>query len=163
MSVLVGTDQLHTDLAIFRDVARHSDERGWLCELFRVDMTPLPAMPMAYVSATLPGVVRGPHEHREQTDCFYFLGPSIFRLHLWENRPGRDKRTQVVEVGAHHPMQVFIPPGVVHAYQNIGNEVGLVLNFPDKLYGGWLRSAAVDEIRHENDLRTTFQVNYLNT
>ena len=41
---------------------------------------------MTYVSQTLPGVTRGPHEHVDQTDGFAFMGPSDFKLVLWDTR-----------------------------------------------------------------------------
>ncbi len=57
---------------------RFRDERGWLVELFRDDELGATNRPvMAYVSMTLPGVARGPHEHREQADRFGFLGPRV--------------------------------------------------------------------------------------
>ncbi|MBU0985333.1 MAG: dTDP-4-dehydrorhamnose 3,5-epimerase family protein, partial [candidate division Zixibacteria bacterium] len=72
---------------IVTDLKKHADERGWLIETFRRDEMDdrfLPAM--SYVSMTLPGIVRGPHEHVDQADYFCFLGPSTFRVYLWDNR-----------------------------------------------------------------------------
>jgi dTDP-4-dehydrorhamnose 3,5-epimerase len=107
---------------------------------------------MTYVSQTLPGVTRGPHEHQDQTDGFAFIGPSDFRLFLWDIRPHSATRGQrtVVVVGASNPMAVWIPPGVVHAYRNIGDVPGLVFNGPNRLYAGWAKREPVDEIRHED-------------
>ena len=56
-----------SDGAIEGLVVRHlktwSDHRGWLIELFRHDEMEQTYWPvMAYVSSTLPGVSRGPHE-----------------------------------------------------------------------------------------------------
>ncbi len=49
-----------------RELDRHRDGRGWLIELFRHDELDEAHWPaMAYVSGTLPGVVRGPREHVE--------------------------------------------------------------------------------------------------
>ena len=53
-------------------------------------------------------------------------------------------------MGAEKPCLVFVPPGVVHAYRNVGTEEAFVMNFPDKLYAGWGRKEPVDEIRHED-------------
>src|SRR5262245_5857284 len=73
---------------VWTRLQKHGDTRGWLCELFRRDELPPGFCPvMAYVSLTGPGVARGPHEHAEQTDCFCFLGPSSFRVYLWDARP----------------------------------------------------------------------------
>jgi dTDP-4-dehydrorhamnose 3,5-epimerase len=143
----------------------HSDERGWLSEVFRVDwferkplITGQPMM--GYVSVTLPGVMRGPHEHREQTDLFVFLGPADFRVVLWDNRSNSwsaGKRLEL-KLGGGNPELLIVPPGVVHAYQNIGDVPGWVLNFPDRLYRGWGGSSEADEIRYEEQADAQFRL-----
>jgi dTDP-4-dehydrorhamnose 3,5-epimerase len=146
---------------VIRDLSRHSDSRGWLTELFRSDETPKEQQPvMGYVSSTEPGIVRGPHEHREQTDHFCFVGPSIFRIYLWDNRkisPTFGNRI-VLEAGAEQPRAMTIPPGVVHAYKNIGVTPGWIFNLSNRLYAGEGRKEKVDEIRHENDPNTIFKL-----
>ncbi|MHA1344662.1 MAG: dTDP-4-dehydrorhamnose 3,5-epimerase family protein, partial [Promethearchaeota archaeon] len=50
-----------------------------------------------------------------------------------------------------NPLQIIVPPGVVHAYRNVSKTTrGMVLNFPDRLYAGWGKKEKVDEIRHED-------------
>jgi hypothetical protein len=80
------------------------------------------------------------------------LGPSDFRLFLWDSRPESPTcgRRTVVVVGESNPMAVWVPPGVVHAYRNIGKVPGLVFNAPNRLYAGWGKQEPVDEIRHED-------------
>jgi dTDP-4-dehydrorhamnose 3,5-epimerase len=129
-----------------------SDSRGWLIELFRQDELVQQWWPvMTYVSQTLPGVTRGPHEHLDQTDGFGFFGPSDFQLFLWDTRvvSATRGRRMVMVVGTSNPAAVWIPPGIVHAYRNIGSVPGLVFNAPNRLYAGWAKKEAVDEIRHE--------------
>jgi len=133
-------------------LCKHADSRGWLCELFRVDEIPVRFRPvMAYLSVTEPGVTRGPHEHAEQCDLFCFLGPSNFRIYLWDNRPSSPtygwSHTDVA--GAERPVRLIVPPGVVHAYKNVGAVPGLVVNAPNRLYRGAGKGGPVDEIRHE--------------
>lgn len=133
----------------FRSLKRFSDARGWLCELFREDEPASdPKGAMAYISVTLPGVARGPHEHREQSDGFFFVS-GAFDLYLWENREGHPPAFETHRVGEANPVFVVVPPGVVHAYRNCGASEAFVLNFPDRLYAGPDRSQPVDEIRHE--------------
>lgn len=131
-----------------------SDQRGWLTELFRTDELPVEMYPqMAYVSQTQPGVVRGPHEHRDQTDYFVFLGPGDFEVYLWDARqvsPTRGNR-QILLAGESKQRLIVIPPGVVHAYRNISSVPAWVLNAPNRLFAGVGRREPVDEIRHEND------------
>lgn len=149
------------DGLICKPLQKFHDSRGWLCELFRRDELPPEFHPaMAYISATAPGVARGPHEHAGQADCFCFLGPSNFRLYLWDNRPGSPTyRVHLTEVvGTDQPLLLVVPPGVVHAYKNVGSEVGIVINCPNRLYKGPGRREPVDEIRHEQDKDSPFQL-----
>ena len=138
--------------AVVRPLAKYLDERGWLAELYRSDELAPELMPtMAYISMTQPGVARGPHEHVDQTDYFCFIGPSNFKVYLWDSRT--DSPTfgvrQTIYAGADSPAMVIVPPGVVHAYRNVGGENGLVFNGPNRLYAGERKTLPVDEIRHE--------------
>ena len=134
---------------VMTPLKRFADSRGWLSELYRDDELPEGFDPvMGYLSVTHAGVARGPHEHRDQTDGFCFLS-GAFRLTLWENRPGLPRRKEVHAVGEQNPVFVTVPPGVVHAYENIGDADAFVLNFPDRLYAGRGKKEPVDEIRHE--------------
>jgi dTDP-4-dehydrorhamnose 3,5-epimerase len=138
---------------LIRPLKFYHDARGWLVELFRQDEVAKDSWPaMTYVSQTLPGVARGPHEHVDQTDGFAFIGPSDFKLFLWDIRPDSTTRgcRIVTLVGASMPTAVWIPPGVVHAYRNVGDVPGLVFNGPNRLYAGWAKREPVDEIRHED-------------
>jgi dTDP-4-dehydrorhamnose 3,5-epimerase len=149
------------DGVIWRPLRRFHDARGWLCELFRHDELPAEFHPvMAYISATEPGIARGPHEHVDQADCFAFIGPSNFKMYLWDNRPQSPTYNayQTDVVGADKPMLLIIPPGVVHAYKNVGAESGLVFNCPNRLYKGPGRKEPVDEIRHEEDKASRFRL-----
>ncbi|MCU0691573.1 MAG: dTDP-4-dehydrorhamnose 3,5-epimerase family protein [Polyangiaceae bacterium] len=149
------------DGVVVRALVRLVDARGWLCELFRADETECDATPaMGYVSESHPGTTRGPHEHASQTDRFCFLGPSDFLVVLWDNRPNSPtfrNRIRLV-VGKSSPSVVIVPPGVVHGYRNIGDQAGLVVNLPNRLYKGQGRSEPVDEIRHEGDPHTCFRI-----
>lgn len=129
------------------------DSRGWLAELFRQDDLAEEFYPaMAYISSTNPGITRGPHEHVDQADFFCFLGPSNFKLRLWDNREESEtfRCMSTLIVGQDNPASVIIPAGVVHAYQNVGEHEGIVINCPNRLYRGPGRKEEVDEIRHEN-------------
>jgi dTDP-4-dehydrorhamnose 3,5-epimerase len=145
---------------------QHGDARGWLCELFRHDELPGEFWPaMAYLSLTEPGVARGPHEHAEQADLFCFVGPSTFRVFLWDNRPSSPTfgNFQTGVAGAHRPLRLIVPPGVVHAYRNVGAVAGLVLNAPNRLYRGEGKQGPVDEIRHEDNAGSPFALDGMTT
>jgi dTDP-4-dehydrorhamnose 3,5-epimerase len=79
---------------------------------------------------------------------------------MWDNRKDSETfgRVMTVVVGEDAPASVLIPGGVVHAYQNIGEVVGLVINCPNQLYMGEGKRERVDEIRYEGDPNTVFQM-----
>jgi len=144
---------------IVKKLTANKDERGWLTEIFRqdeIDFEPV----MSYVSVTLPGVVRGPHEHKEQSDCFVFIGPGDFSLHLWDNR--QDSKTYgekyVETVGGANKVIVIVPPGVVHGYKCVSSESGWVINLPNRLYRGEGKKNEVDEIRWEGKADSSFKI-----
>jgi dTDP-4-dehydrorhamnose 3,5-epimerase len=146
---------------VVKNLTKFIDERGWLVELYREDETDQQFLPvMSYVSVTLPGIARGPHEHVDQADCFAFIGPSNFKVYLWDNR--KDSPTymtrQIVYAGQDAPRAVIIPPGVVHAYRNVGGKDGMVVNLPNRLYAGKGKKEPVDEIRHEDDASSPFRL-----
>ncbi len=146
---------------VVKDLKKFIDERGWLSELFREDELEKEFMPaMSYVSMTQAEVARGPHEHADQADLFAFIGPSNFKIYLWDNR--KDSPTynvkQVFYAGQDSPRSVIIPKGVVHAYKNVGGTLGMVLNFPNRLFAGEGKKSPVDEIRHEQDPKTIYQL-----
>lgn len=144
---------------VVRDIKKHTDERGWLAELYRSDEIPEPLFPqMAYVSLTRPDVKRGPHEHVYQTDYFCFLGPSDFKIILWDNRKNSPTYLNkiILFLGENRPAALIVPPGVVHAYKNDGEKDGLVINASNQLYAGKMKKEQVDEIRYENDPSTIF-------
>lgn len=138
----------------------HGDSRGCLVEVAREDEDN--HVRMVYVSTTRAHcLVRGPHEHFEQTDRFLFLGRCT--VWLWDNRvtsPTYRTRTLIPVRGiAKDSMtRVVVPPGVVHAYRNDSEFADLiVVNAPDQLYKGWDRKHDVDEIRHEDDPESPFK------
>lgn len=146
---------------VVRDLKKYVDERGWLAELFRHDELTEEFYPqMAYISQSEPHVQRGPHEHVEQADLFCFIGPSNFKLRMWDNRLDSETYRNVMTVfaGADNPKAVIVPRGVVHAYRNVGHSVGIVINFPNRLFMGANRAEEVDEIRHEDDPDTIFRM-----
>ena len=141
---------------LIRKFDQFHDQRGWLSELYRVDEAGEYRAVMAYLSVTNPGSARGPHEHIEQTDYFCFMGP--FTLSLWDNRKTSATYGKKMVIENADRLIVAVPPGVVHAYRNSGDEEGIVLNFPDRLYAGWGKKEKVDEVRYENDPESPFRI-----
>lgn len=140
---------------IIKKINKYPDDRGWLSEIWREDELNGYKPTMVYVSETKPNVIRGPHEHVEQSDCFVFLGPGNFELHLWNKQGIHD----VLKVGEDNPTLVIVPPGVVHGYKNISDINALSLNLPNALYKGKDKKEEIDEIRWEDDTNSPYQIN----
>jgi dTDP-4-dehydrorhamnose 3,5-epimerase len=141
---------------LVRELKPFHDSRGWLAEMYRADELGDYRPEMGYLSATLPRITRGPHEHGEQTDYFCFLG--TFTLYLWDNRKDSPTYMRRMVIENADRRIVVVPPGVVHAYRNSGDTEGIVLNFPDRLYAGWGKKERVDEVRYENDSLSPFRM-----
>ncbi len=122
---------------VIRDLKKFVDDRGWLAELFREDEVEQQFMPaMSYISVTHPGIARGPHEHVDQADMFAFIGPSNFKVYLWDTRKSSPtfQRKFVFIAGEDAPKSVIIPPGVVHAYKNVGSAEGTGTKFSEQAF-----------------------------
>jgi len=146
---------------IIRHLNKYTDDRGWLIEIFRHDeLVPEYYPVMSYISMTNPGVVRGPHEHVDQADLFGFIGPSTFKVFLWDTRKNSPSfmKKHVILVGENNPASLLVPPGIIHAYKNVGTQPGMVVNYPNRLFAGKGKLEKVDEIRHENDPNTIFLI-----
>ena len=144
-----------------KTIKAYNDQRGWLMEIYRKDeLSAEFHAAMAYLSETLPGIARGPHEHRYQADYFAFVGPGEFCLYLWDIRTKSPTYGKLMKmpVGQSNRCTVVVPPGVVHAYKNVGDVPGWVINLPNQLYAGEGRKEPVDEIRHEGDPSLPFSL-----
>ena len=139
-----------------RELSVYEDRRGWLAEIIREDESEIrPAM--CYLSMTKPGLARGPHEHKEQTDYFCFIGR--FKLYFWDNRKtsATYRESRIIETND-IPTAAVVPPGIVHAYKNIDKREGIVINLPDRLFMGRGKAEPVDEVRYENDPSSPFRI-----
>ena len=144
-----------------KKLKRFTDERGWLMELFRTDEVASEYHPvMTYLSLTRPGIARGPHEHIDQADYFCFAGPSDFKVYLWDNRPESPtyRKRMTIVVGETEPSVVIVPKRVVHAYKNVGDVEGLVVNCPNRLFKGDGKKDPVDEVRYESDPASPYRL-----
>ena len=142
-----------------KQLNKYTDDRGWLAEIYREDETAYQPS-MGYMSLTLPGVIRGPHEHHEQSDCFVFAGPGSFDLYLWDRRDNSETNGEslVLRVGEDNPSMVIVPPGVVHGYKCVGDKPAYSINLPDKLYRGRDKKDEIDEIRWEQDPNSPYKI-----
>jgi dTDP-4-dehydrorhamnose 3,5-epimerase len=144
---------------VIKKLSKNADDRGWLAEFYRNDETDFHPV-MGYISVTKPGVVRGPHEHVFQSDCFVFAGPGSFELYLWDRRDDSETKDESIRqiFGEDDPAMIIVPPGVVHGYKCVSAESGYCVNLPDKLYRGSNKSENVDEIRWEEKKDSPYKI-----
>ncbi len=111
------------------------DERGRLMELFRDDDETFERFGQAYMTSTLPGVVKAWHYHREQTDNMACVHGMV-KVVLCDWRPESPSYRQVLElfIGEHNPVRVRIPPLVLHGWKCTSPYEALVVNLPSRHY-----------------------------
>lgn len=104
------------------------DDRGYFREIARTAENPL--KPFAQLSATLsyPSIIKAFHYHTKQDDLWYVASGNIQAV-LYDRREDSPtyQETQVVPMGDHNPVTLFIPHGVVHGYKVVGHQPALVV------------------------------------
>ncbi len=175
------------DGVVLKKLQKFEDNRGWLCEIYRedeidykiskttqsavgphIDLVEKESIEfdvyrpvMSYISMTNPGITRGPHEHKYQTDFFVFVGPGEFTIYLWDNRKQSSTYGQYMEItaGEDNPMYIIVPPGIVHGYKCTSETPAWSINLPDKLYKGPGKLEEIDEIRWEQMEDSPYKIN----
>lgn len=111
------------------------DERGRLMEVFRSDWAEFIKFGQVYMTTAYPGVVKGWHYHKKQTDTFVCV-KGMMKVVLYDGRKGSKTRGEVNEffIGAQNPMLVQIPKLVYHGFKCVSDEEAVILNIPTELY-----------------------------
>jgi dTDP-4-dehydrorhamnose 3,5-epimerase len=111
------------------------DERGLLMEMLRCDDPFFQKFGQVYLSVVYPGVVKGWHYHRHQTDHFVFV-KGMAKVVLYDRREGSPSRGEVNEffMGEHNPLLLVIPSGVLHGMKGVGTEPAFLVNIPTEPY-----------------------------
>lgn len=111
------------------------DERGFLMEMLRSDWEEFDKFGQVYVTAVYPGVVKGWHYHKIQTDRFVCVA-GMAKVVLYDGREGSPTHGEVNEffMGIQNPILLKIPPGVMHGFKGISQEMTLIVNIPSELY-----------------------------
>lgn len=99
---------------------RAVDQRGQVFE--PLDLRGLSEQRNVHVVLTEPGHIRGNHFHHVGSEVSAVLGPALVRY-----RDGAEITT--VEVPSDEVWRFRFPPGVVHAFQNIGSSPMLIVSF----------------------------------
>ena len=128
------------------------DERGYLMEMLRSDDEFFQKFGQVYLTVAYPGVVKGWHYHKKQTD--HFIGVAgMTKVVLYDSRENSPTHGEVNEyfLGKLNPILLVIPPLVLHGMKGIGPEAGMIVNVPTELYN----YDEPDEFRvhpHDNDI-----------
>jgi len=111
------------------------DERGYLMEMLRSDDTLFQKFGQVYVSVAYPGVVKGWHYHKRQTDYFTIV-KGMMKVVLYDQRKESPTFGELTELfmGELNPVLLVIPPFVVHGMKAMGTEAGYLVNCPTEPY-----------------------------
>ena len=128
------------------------DERGRLMEMLRSDDELFITFGQVYLTTAYPGVVKGWHYHKKQTDNMVVV-KGMMKIVLYDGRDGSSTKGEVNEffMGIHNAILLQIPPFVFHGFKCIGEEEAMVVNCPTETFN----YEDPDEFRvdpHENDI-----------
>lgn len=132
------------------------DDRGRLMEMLRADDAIFKKFGQTYITTAKPGVVKGWHYHKVQTDHFICVRGEI-RLGLYDAR--KDSPTfgetqdfrMALDQGPDKRILVQIPPYVYHGFKAISDAEAFVINMPTEPYN----HKSPDEYRldaYDNDI-----------
>ena len=117
-------------------------ENGSLIELYKDG-----AKTTAYLTAASPGAFKGYHLHRVRA-ARYVCVRGRMRIILYSLRTGPDgKRAWIREehlLDASTPERLFIPNDVATGLENVGEEEGWLINYPDPPYDPALKDEQVE-------------------
>jgi dTDP-4-dehydrorhamnose 3,5-epimerase len=111
------------------------DERGMVMEILRSDDALFEKFGQVYLSTVYPGVVKGWHYHKVQTDHFAII-KGMAKVVLYDERDGSPTRGELMElfIGEQNPMLLKIPPLVLHGVKGVGAEPAYMINCPTEPY-----------------------------
>lgn len=135
-----------------KDLRVIPDERGRLMEILRADDDLYQDFGQVYMTTAYPGVVKGWHYHRKQTDNFVVI-KGMMKIVLYDSREHSSTEGEVNEffLGEHNQQLLQIPPYVFHGFKCITEEEAMVINIPTEKYN----YDDPDEYRvapHDNDI-----------
>jgi len=128
------------------------DERGFLYEMLRTDDPFFQQFGQCYLTAVYPGVVKGWHWHKQQTDHFVCVS-GMAKVVLYDRREDSPTHGEVNEffMGERNLILLVIPRGVLHGMKGTGTETAMIINLPTHTYD----HSEPDEFRvdpHDNDV-----------
>lgn len=138
--------------AILKPLKIIPDERGFLMEILRKDDPFFKEFGQVYLTVVYPGVVKGWHYHKLQTDHFCVV-KGMAKVVLYDSRPDSPTKGEVNEffLGDNNRSLLVIPPGVLHGMKGVSPDPAFLVNTPTHTYN----YKEPDEFRvhpHENDI-----------
>lgn len=117
-------------------------DNGFLIEMFKDgDKT------VVYLSAALPGAFKGYHLHRVRAARYVCLKGKM-RIITYERQDNSWVRSEHV-LDASEPSRLFIPKDTATGLENIGEEEGWLVNYPDPAYDPSLKDEQVEYTQEE--------------
>lgn len=117
-------------------------ENGFLIEMFKNgDET------VVYLSAATPGAFKGYHLHRVRAARYVCLRGRM-RIILYQRKGDNWVREEHI-LDAGEPKRLFIPKNVATGLENIGDEEGWLVNYPDPPYDPSLKDEQVEYTQEE--------------
>ena len=112
------------------------NENGWLQELFKDGNKTV-----AYLTAATPGAFKGYHLHRVRVARYVCIRGRM-KIILYSGGPNWRREEHILEAG--NPTRLFIPIDVATGLENIGDEEGWLINYPDPPYDPELKDEQVE-------------------
>ena len=111
------------------------DERGRLMEIMRADDNFFQKVRQVYMTTAYPGVVKGWHCHKKQTDNMAVI-KGMMKIVLYDSRQDSANFGEINEIfaGIHNPVLVHIPSFIYHGFKSISDEESIVINTPTEVY-----------------------------
>ena len=111
------------------------DERGRLMEILRSDDEEFIKFGQVYLTTAYPGVVKGWHYHKNQTDSFAVV-KGMMKVVLYDMRKTSSTFKEINEffIGQKKPLLITVPPFVYHGFKAIGTETAYFLSVPTEPY-----------------------------
>ena len=113
-----------------RNLQVHSDERGWLAEILRKEHLEDKNFGQIYITTAQPGAIKANHYHKRKTEWFCVIKGKA-KLVLRDINEG--KKHEII-MGEDNMIVVKIPPKVIHAVKNIGEDVMYLVCCVDEPY-----------------------------
>jgi dTDP-4-dehydrorhamnose 3,5-epimerase len=120
---------------VVEEIKTMPDDRGFFREIFRTKESVLESVAQLSTTMSYPGVIKAFHYHEKQDDLWYCMKGMIQAV-LFDRREEATTKgiTQVITMGEHKPLTLFIPHGVVHGYKVLGNEPAWLVYATTRVY-----------------------------